>query len=474
MGGCGMEVQIQVGALDKIRSNGVMWVDLQFTDLLGGFQHISVPREEVDEKSFSAGVGKLDGSSIKGFKAIYESDMLLLPDSQTYAEIPWEQKTARLICDVNEVNGERFERDPRHIAQTVERELAKQGFVSYWGPELEFFVFDSVKYDTSFMQRHQSVTIDSQEAAWNSTGQNHPIGFKEGYYPVPPADTLQEFRRQTCELLQNYFGTVIEAHHHEVATAGQCEIDMRYDALVRMADKVQTYKMTVKNVAKQCGKIATFMPKPIYGDNGSGMHVHQSLWKGGENAFFDENDKYAGLSQTARYYLGGLMHHARALSAIVAPTINSYRRLVPGFEAPVNIAYSKRNRSAAIRIPTYFGHAAAKRLEYRPPDPSCNPYLAFAAMALAGLDGIKHKMDCGEPVDENIWHLTTERKREKGIRQLPGSLEEALNELESDHGFLKPAFAPSLIEVYLELKREENNQAKLRPTPYEFQLYLNV
>jgi len=462
--------------LERIKADGTRWIDLQFTDFVGVLQHITIPHHKLGESEVRDGIGKLDGSSIKGFKPIFESDMVLLPDASTYSLIPWEPSTARVFCDVMEAGGkERFSRDSRKIAHNAETEMKKHGFdVSYWGPEPEFFVFDSVKFDTHNAYSGQSYSIESREAAWSPQGTNYPVRFKEGYYPATPVDTLQDFRRKVCEVLEDAFGVEIDAHHHEVATAGQVEIDMKYNSLLKMADQLATYKYVVKNLASQAGKIATFMPKPIFGDNASGMHVHQSLWAGGKNKFYDTSDSYAEISQTARYYLGGLLANGRALSAIVSPTTNSYKRLVPGYEAPVYLAWSKHNRSAAVRIPAYHGGEGAKRLEYRPPDPACNPYLAFAAMAAAGLDGIKHKLDPGNPVDTNIYHLTGAKRKELGITELPGSLEEALNALEQDSKFLDPIFGKDAIEMHLELKREESKQNAIRPTPLEFQMYLDV
>ena len=461
--------------LDRIKADGIRWIDLQFVDFTGGLQHITVPSHHVGENEFEHGIGKLDGSSIKGFKQIFESDMQLMPDPATYRIIPWETSTCRIYCDIYEPSGEKFSRDSRGIAKNAENEMQKQGFdVSYWGPEPEFFVFDSVKYDTYTPYKGQSYSIESSEGAWASAGTNYPIRFKEGYYPATPVDSLQEFRRQACTTMEDSFGIEIDAHHHEVATAGQVEIDMKYAALLRMADNLVTYKFVAKNLGKQHGKMVTFMPKPIFADNASGMHVHQSLWKEGKNKFYDESDDYAQVSQACRYYIGGLLEHGRALSALVSPTTNSYKRLVPGDEAPVYLAWSRRNRSAAVRIPMYHGGEGAKRIEYRPPDPSCNPYLAFAAMAAAGLDGIKRKLEPGNPVDQNIYHLTPSQRKELGIRELPGSLEQALEALESDSSFLQPIFGKDAVEMHLELKREEHKQNSIRPTPYEFQLYLDA
>ncbi len=472
LGGWLTVVKEDVDLLARIKADGARWIDLQFVDFTGGLQHITVPAHTIGPSEIQVGVGKLDGSSIKGFKAIYESDMVLMPIASTYARIPWEPATARVFCDIYEAGGkERFTRDSRFIAQKAERELASHGFdVSYWGPEAEFFVFDSVTVDTLTPYKGQGYSINSREAAWNYEGNNIPIRFKEGYYPVPPMDALHEFRRNACNVLEDSFGVRVDAHHHEVATAGQVEIDMHYDELVRMADMLITYKYVMRNVAAQAGKVVTFMPKPLFGDNGSGMHVHQSLWDAGKNKFYDPSDSYAEVSQTCRYYIGGILKHGRALSAILSPTTNSYKRLVPGYEAPIYLAWSKRNRSAAVRIPAYHGGEHAKRIEYRSPDPAANPYLAFAAMAMAGLDGIKHKLEPGEPVDTNIWHLSPAKRKELGVGELPGSLEEALAALEADNAFLHPVFTPDAITAFTEIKREEAKQNSIRPTPYEFQV----
>ena len=477
-------------ALARLKADGVRWVDLQFTDLIGGLQHITVPAGSVDEEAFTTGVGKLDGSSIKGFKDIHESDMNMVLDPTTYAILPWygpEDRTARFLCDIYEggsANPQRFSRDPRHIAQKAAAAAKAAGFdTTYWGPELEFFVFDSVKITPHPMAARDSwagagYEIHSAEAPWSNgdgSGKDFTIRPKEGYYPAPPHDSLVDFRNEVCRVLETDFDITIDAHHHEVATAGQCEIDMKYDELVRMADKVATYKQVVKMTAKKHGKIATFMPKPIFGDNASGMHVHQSLWNKGKSLMFDADDKYAELSQTARYYIGGLLEHARALCAFTNPTTNSYRRLVPGYEAPVFIAWSKRNRSANVRIPMYqMGKPAAKRVEYRTPDTSANIYLCQAALLAAGLHGIKKKIDPGDPVDEDIYHLSAARRRELGVRSLPGSLGEALDELETDDSFLEGVFTPDIISKYIELKRDEDGQNRLRPTPYEFYRYLDL
>lgn len=456
-------------------------------DIPGYIQHITIPAYSLKEEDFKDGIGKLDGSSIKGFKAIFESDMRMVPDPTTCAILPWTDntphKTIRIIVDLyDSYGGPRFSRDPRHIAQKAEEAVKKAGYdISYWGPELEFFVFDSFKITPNFEAARDAWSgvgyeIESREAIWsNTSGINHPIRFKEGYYPAPPQDTLQDYRNEVSGLLYDYFDIICDAHHHEVATAGQCEIDMKYDSLKKMADNVLTYKHVVKNVAYLRKMVATFMPKPIFGDNASGMHTHQSLWKNGKNIFFDPSDEYAEISQTCRYYIGGLMEHTRALCAITSPTTNSYKRLVPGYEAPVYIAWSKRNRSANVRVPVYEkGKEAPKRVEFRPPDTSCNIYYAFAAMVAAGLDGIKKKTDPGDPIDENIYHLSPEKRRELGVKECPGSLMEALAELESDRDFLKPIFPGDALDTWIELKTEEYKQNSIRPTPFEFYQYFDI
>ncbi|MEM3939861.1 MAG: type I glutamate--ammonia ligase [Saccharolobus sp.] len=461
--------------LKFLKENNARWVDLQFTDVPGKLHHITIPAAEVDIESLKTGFGKLDGSSIRGFTTIYESDMVLLPAPETMALVPWSPGVVRVITKVFWGGGKgRFERDPRFIAEEAERYQSDQGYVSYYGPELEFFVFDKVKLDVSTPQSGTGYKIHAREAPWSDSG-TFVIRFKEGYYPAPPIDQLMDIRIEMVDTLVKYFGYTIEATHHEVATAGQGEIDFRFTTLVDAADKVQTLKYVVKNVAAKHGMVATFMPKPIYGDNGTGMHTHFSLWsKNGKNLMYDPNDEYAEISQFGRYAIGGLLHHARALSAIVSPTVNSYRRLIPGFEAPVYIAWSKSNRSAVIRVPAYYkGMEKAKRIEYRPPDPSTNPYLAFSAILMAALDGVNKKIDPGDPVDENIYHLTPERRRQLGIKELPRSLDEALDELESDKEFLKPVFNSSILDTYIDLKREESRNLQGYPHPMEIYYYLD-
>ncbi|WP_169976312.1 type I glutamate--ammonia ligase [Tautonia rosea] len=458
---------------------GIQIVDLRFIDLPGIWQHFSIPVRNLTDDLFEDGLG-FDGSSIRGYQQIQESDMLLRPDPSTAKLDPFmAAPTLSLICNVYDpVTLEPYNRDPRYIARKAEEYLKTTGIadVSYWGPEAEFFVFDDVRYEQSSSTGFYK--IDSKEAIWNSGKDEGPnLGYKlrhkEGYFPVPPADTLQNVRSEMI-LVMEELGIPIDLHHHEVGTAGQCEIGMRFDTLREMADKVLYYKYVIKNVARKHGKTATFMPKPMFGDNGSGMHTHQSLWKDGTNLFFDET-KYAGLSDTARYYIGGLLKHADSLLALTNPTTNSYRRLVPGYEAPVNLVYSQRNRSAAIRIPLYSKSAKGKRIEFRCPDPSCNPYLAFPALLMAGLDGIQNKIDPGEPMDRDLYDLEPEEAVK--IKSTPHSLADALNSLEKDHDFLLKGdvFTPDVIETWISYKRErELQQVNLRPVPYEFYLYYDI
>ncbi|MDG7007017.1 MAG: type I glutamate--ammonia ligase [Nitrososphaerota archaeon] len=465
--------------MDRISRERVKFVDLQFTDVPGRLRHVSIPSEMMREEIFSEGAGKLDGSSVKGFVEINESDMMLVPDPSTFGVFPWMEegiKTARLICDVHSGYGAgRFSRDPRGVAQKAEQAIKQAGFTdSLWGPEVEFFVFDSATWEVN-NPFSSGFRISSRESANEARGTNFPIRFKDGYYPAQPVDTLSEYRSVCVNYLREGFGIYSNAHHHEVATAGQCEIDIYRDELVTMADSVMTYKFVTKNVASRMGMIATTMPKPIFRDNAVGMHTHSSLWKGGRNAFFDPEDSYAELSQTARYYIGGIMEHSRALCAIVAPTTNSYHRLVPGFEAPVYIAWSKMNRSANVRIPVYEkGSEGTKRVEFRTPDPSCNPYLAFAAITAAGLDGVRKKTDPGDPVDQDIYKLTPEKRRELNVGELPGSLKEAVESLRSDDAFLEGVFPKDLVEVMMELEMEAYRSVAARPHPYEFYMYFDL
>ena len=455
----------------------VEMVDLRFTDLLGMWHHFTMPAGELSEELFGEGIG-FDGSSIRAFKEIHESDMILIPDPETaFMDQIFEVPTLIIICDIYDpVTLQPYTRDPRYVAKKAEAYLKQTGIadVSYWGPEAEFFLFDSVTYGGATNEAFYH--IDSSEGWWNSGlagGKGGQISPKGGYFPVPPADTKQDVRSKMVMALEAA-GVPVELHHHEVATAGQSEIDLRYGTLLRMADSIQIYKYLVKNVARQNGLTATFMPKPLFGDNGSGMHVHSSLWRGENNVFFDETG-YAQLSDTAKYYIGGLLKHAPALLAIAAPTTNSYRRLVPGFEAPVNLAYSQRNRSAVCRIPMYSKSPKAKRVEFRAPDPSTNPYLCFAAMLMAGLDGVQNQIDPGEPMDKDLYDLPPEEAAK--VQQVPGSLTAVLDALEADHEFLLKGdvFTPDLLEAYVSYKRSaEVDTVRMRPHPHEFTLYFDI
>ncbi|MGA2185589.1 MAG: type I glutamate--ammonia ligase [Bryobacteraceae bacterium] len=452
-------------------------IDLRFTDLPGLSQHVSYPISQLSESSFEEGFG-IDGSSIRGWAAINESDMLLIPDGTTRYMDPFtEMRTLVMTADViDPITRQHYERDPRWIAKKAELYLKNGGVAdaAYFGAEAEFFIFDNIRFDQN--QHSGFYFIDAEEGRWNSGRKENNLGYrpryKEGYFPVPPTDHYQDLRSEMVQTMIEC-GLEIECHHHEVATGGQCEIDQRFNTLVKSADNMMLYKYCIRNVAYQYGKSVTFMPKPLFGDNGSGMHVHQSLWKGGEPQF--AGDLYAGLSQLALWYIGGLLKHARALSAIIAPTTNSYKRLVPGYEAPVNLAYSRRNRSAAVRIPMYSANPKAKRVEFRPPDPSANPYLAFAAMLMAGLDGIANRTDPGESLDKDIYDLSPEEL--SNVPSMPASLEEALSCLEDDHQFLLKGdvFGEELIETYINYKRKNEADAiRLRPHPYEFALYYDI
>ena len=414
-------------AIQIVKDRNIKMLDLKFVDVPGTLQHLSIPVSELTPGLFEEGIG-FDGSSIRGFQAIHESDMLLIPDAGTATVDPvFEIPTLSLICNIRDpITGSSYPRDPRWIAQKAEAYLVSTGIgdVSYWGPELEFFIFDSARFDQD--ARSGYYYVDSDEGISNSGAETTLTGelnwayrprYKQGYFPSPPMDTLTDLRSEAVLNMQD-FGIRVEAHHHEVGTAGQGEIDMRYDSLTRMADNVMIYKYILKNVARENGKVATFMPKPLFGDNGTGMHTHQSIWKDGNNLFF--GDGYADMSEMMKHYIGGLLVHSPALLAFCAPTTNSYRRLVPGFEAPVNLAYSARNRSACARIPMYFSTPASKRVEYRPPDPSCNPYLAFAAMLMAGMDGLAKRMDPGDPLDVDLYDLLPEEAAK--VKQVPGSL----------------------------------------------------
>jgi len=460
-----------------VKEHNVQILDLRFTDIPGLWHHVSYPIGQLSESSFEEGFG-MDGSSIRGWAAIHESDMLLIPDPATKILDPFtEAPTMVMVCDViDPVTKQRYDRDPRYIAKKAEMYLASTGLAdtAYFGAEAEFFIFDNVRFDQN--EHEGYYFVDAEEGRWNSGRVENNLGYrpryKEGYFPVPPTDHYQDLRSEMALTMQNC-GLEVECHHHEVATGGQTEIDLKFDSLIKSADAMLLYKYIAKNVANQYGKTVTFMPKPLFQDNGSGMHTHQSLWKDGKPLF--AGDGYAGLSQLALWYIGGLIKHGPALSAIIAPTTNSYKRLVPGFEAPVNLAYSRRNRSAACRIPMYSASPKAKRVEFRPPDPSCNPYLGFSAMLMAGLDGIENKIDPGQPLDKDIYDLGPEELAK--VPSMPGSLESALDALARDYQFLLKGdvFTEEMLNTYIDYKREkEVNAMRLRPHPYEFLMYYDI
>lgn len=463
-------------AVKFVKENGCELVDIRFTDLFGMWHHFSIPASDFGEGIFEDGLG-FDGSSIRGFQSIDESDMLLVPDPASIFVDPFgEYKTAVIMCDIEDpITRLRYSRDPRYVAKKAEAYLKSTGIAdtAFFGPEAEFFIFDSLTYSN---HPHQTgFEIDSVEGHWNSGTRGHSstIGPKGGYFPCAPVDKLQDIRSEMMFKLIE-IGVPIEVHHHEVATAGQCEIDMRFDTLVSMADKLQKYKYVVKNVAAQYGMQATFMPKPLFGDNGSGMHVHISLWKNSKTIMYDEAG-YAGLSDEARWMVGGVLKHAASLLAFCAPSTNSYRRLVPGYEAPINLIYSSRNRSACVRIPTYNKSPKAKRIEFRAPDPTANGYLAMTAILMAALDGIQNRIEPAKPIDKDLYELPAEEK--KGIPQTPGSLRATLEALRHDHEYLLKGdvFTPDLIETYIDFKlKNECDAIDLRPHPYEFFMYADA
>ncbi len=461
--------------IKKIEEEDIKIVDLRFVDLIGTWQHFSVPAHVIEEDVFEEGLG-FDGSSIRGWKAIDESDMLVVPDATTaFLDSFTEEKTLNIVCDiVDPITREHYQRHPRAVAKKAEEYLKSTGIAdtAYFGPELEFFIFDEVRYEvesnTSFYK------VDSMEGIWNTAKDEEPnlghkVRHKEGYFPVSPTDSLQDLRSEMMLELEG-IGIETEAHHHEVATAGQAELDIKFRPLVVQADNVLKFKYIIKNVALLYGKTVTFMPKPLAGDNGTGMHTHQSLWKDGKPLF--AGNGYAGLSELGLYYIGGILKHGKALAAFTNPTMNSYKRLVPGFEAPINLAYSSRNRSAAVRIPMYSPSPKAKRIEVRFPDPTANPYLAFSAMLMAGIDGIINKIDPGEPLDKNIYDLPPEELA--GIDKAPANLEEAINALENDYEFLLrgDVFTEDIIRAWIDYKREkEIKYVNSIPHPAEFVLY---
>ena len=465
-------------AIALAKEKGAELVDLKFMDLIGTWQHFTIPISEYDTDLFEDGSG-FDGSSIRGWQPINASDMLVIPDPSTAVMDPFcEKPTLSLLGNiVDPITREPYSRDPRCIAKKAETYVQSGGFgeVAYFGPEPEFFILDEVRFDQNAYEGYYH--INSVEGVWNSGREESPnLGYKprhkEGYFPVPPLDSYQDIRTEMVQIMEQV-GIRVEKHHHEVATAGQAEIDLRFLPLVQMADALQWYKYIVKNVAKRHGKTATFMPKPIFGDNGSGMHTHQSIWKDGNPLF--AGDGYGGMSELAMHYIAGILVHAPAICAFAAPTANSYRRLVPGFEAPVNLAYSSRNRSAAVRIPMYSMSPKAKRIEVRFPDATSNGYLAFSAMLMAGLDGVERKLNPGDPLDKDIYALTPEELA--NVPSVPGSLPEALDALEKDFDFLLKGdvFTPDVIETWIEYKRtQEIDELRLRPHPYEFALYYDA
>ncbi|MEI7812871.1 MAG: type I glutamate--ammonia ligase [Ignavibacteria bacterium] len=471
-------VSSQDAVLDFIKDNNIQFIDFKFMDFPGQWQHFTVPVSQFSKSNFVDGYG-FDGSSIRGWKAINESDMLIIPDPDTmFLDTFINAPTLSLTCNVHEpATKEKYSRCPRNIAEKAVAYLQSTGIAdtAFFGPEAEFFIFDDVRFDSQ--PNSSFYIVDSIEGKWNSGRDEGPnLGYKprykEGYFPVPPTDSLMDLRNEMVINLQNA-GLEIEAQHHEVASGGQCEIDIRFQPLLKAADQLLMFKYIVKNTAKLNNKTVTYMPKPIVGDNGSGMHVHSSLWKDGKPLF--AGDGYAGLSEMALYYIGGLLKHAPSLLAFTNPTTNSYKRLVPGFEAPVNLAYSQRNRSASIRIPMYSASPKAKRVEFRCPDPAANPYLAFSAILLAGLDGIINRIDPGEPLDKDIYDMEPEELQ--NVPSTPGSLEEALKCLAGDHEYLTRGgvFSEDVIQTWIKYKMEkEVKPMALQPHPYEFALYYDV
>ena len=478
-------------AIESLKKNKIRWVHSAFVDVRGLMQDVVIPAKQYTEgQAFTAGIG-FDGSSIRGFKAIEESDMVFMPDPKTLAIIPWtsdeKQKSAIVLGDIYEAYGGKEPSDvcPRgYVAKRAVKAAEEMGYTSCFGPELEYFVFTSID-PTKLVW---DLWVSPKGGAGDSWGAprvvpqspeitpgNFTLRPKEAYFRPPPEDTTIEYRNEVASILEENFGFEIEMHHHEVATAGQLEINFRYGGLVETADRAMYYKFVAKNVAKKHGMIATFMPKPVYLDNASGMHVHVSIWKDGENVMYDKDDEYAEISQTGRYFIGGLLEHARAITAVGCPTVNSYKRLVPGFEAPIYIMWSRRNRSALVRVPVYFKgpeFASAKRVEFRSVDPSCNSYLTFSCILMAGLDGVTKKIDPGDPVDEDVYELTPERRRALGIKELPTTLKEALEEMKSDE-VIHRTLGSHIFDAFIEYKTNDWNQYCLYVTPWEIMKYLD-
>ena len=475
--------------LQTIKDENISFIDFWFVDIFGELHNVGMPSYAIDKTSFVNGLEKLDASSIVGFKSVNNSDMILMPDPNSFKILPNDydpgnRKNARIFCDLYDGSTSkesRYNRDSRGIAHKASEKLNDFGLThTNWGPEIEFFVFDSINvYPSPYAATHSGggsgYSIESKESPWAKGNVSTAIDLKEGYYPSQPKDTLEGFRKDVCDDLYNYFGIKIEAEHHEVATSGQCEINLVYDEMITTADNVIAVKNLVKVKAKRKNKVATFMPKPIFGDNASAMHTHQSLWNEKSNVMYDENDELAQMSQTGRYYVGGILSHASALCAISNPTTNSYKRLVPGFEAPVNVCWGLANRSTAIRVPMYNrNQEKSKRIEYRVPDPTANIYLLEAALLLAGLDGIKNKIDPGDPVKENVYKLSSEKKHEYNIGSLPVSLKGALDSLASDSTFLEEIFTKDFLETYSELKYKEYTAFAQTPTAWEVSMYADA
>ncbi|MGD0330542.1 MAG: type I glutamate--ammonia ligase [Nitrososphaeria archaeon] len=478
-------------AIESLKTNNIRWVHSTFVDMRGLMQDMVLPAKEyINGDAFTSGLG-FDGSSIRGFKSIEDSDMILMPDPKTLAVIPWttdaNQKSAIIIGDVYEAYGGKEPSEVclrGYVAKRAVKAAKEMGYTGYFAPELEYFVFSSI--DPTKLVWDLWVSPKGGEGdSWGAprvvpqSNEITPGGFilrpKEAYFRPPPEDTTCEYRNEVSSILEDYFGFSIEKHHHEVATSGQLEIDFRYGGLIDTADKALYYKFVAKNVAKKYGLIATFMPKPVYLDNASGMHVHASLWKGSENVMYDENDEYGEFSQTGRYFIGGLLEHARALTAVCCPTVSSFKRLVPGFEAPIYIMWSRRNRSALARIPLYYKgpeHVSQKRVEYRGVDPSCNPYIAFSCILMAGLDGVKKKIDPGDPVDEDVYKLSPERRKSLGIKELPTTLKDALEEMKGDEVIHK-TLGSHIFDAFIEYKTNDWNQYCLYVTPWEIMKYLD-
>lgn len=472
-----------VGAVDSklfiesLNKSGVSWLELHFSDLIGRIHHAIVPIKRLNENLIKEGIPKLDGSSIEGFGEISYSDFNLLPDINTFSILPWKTGGAKVgrvyVYVLDSFNKGPIKTDPRRVAFNLESMLKSDRKKVFIGPEAEFYIFTKVEIDFSNPSSGTSYYLENRESPWMPDG--YPTTFKGSYCSGKHLDTVYEYRFRLAEILEKYFNIYVESHHHEVGAASQVEVNIKFEKPLKIADDFMTLKYVSREVGGDYGYYVTFMPKPVYGDNGSGLHTHISMWEGDENLFYDRDDEYAELSQYGRYFIGGLIEHGRSLSAIVSPTVNSYKRLVAGYEAPIYLAWSRGNRSAAIRIPIYKkGVSDSKRIEYRPPDPSINPYLAFSAIVLAGLDGVNRKIDPGDPVDKNIYSLDTYEMKMYGIRELPRDLYEALEELSVDYEYLKPIFSNELIETYIDIKRREYIEVEKYPAPSELYHYFSL